>query len=122
MSSPSYAFGNAVYEFSPKGSLITQFGSTQASYGALSNPAGVAVGSASLVYVVQPDYGWITQFKPDGTYRSEFGLQSSAKNAGEDLEFPQGIAISAAGDIWVADSGNNRIVEYAPATSSKVPS
>jgi sugar lactone lactonase YvrE len=30
------------------------------------------------------------------------------------LDFPYGIALDAAGDVWVADFDNNRVVEYAP--------
>jgi sugar lactone lactonase YvrE len=104
VSSPSYADGNAVDEFAPSGALLASFGSTQASYGALSNTAGIALA----------DYGWISVFNPDTSFHSEFGLQSSAGAAGEDLEAPQGIAIGAAGEIFVADSGNNRIVEFTP--------
>jgi sugar lactone lactonase YvrE len=118
VSSPSYADGNAVYEFSRRGSLIRSFGSTQASYGALSNPAAIAVGGSGLLYVVQPDYGWVTVFKPDGNFSTEFGLQSSAATESEDLQSPQGIAIGPTGDIWVADTGNNRVVEYTPASAS----
>ncbi len=118
VSSPSYAEGNGVYEFAPDGSPITSFGQTQASFGALSNTAGIAIGSGGLVYVVQQDYGFVTVFNPSGTFDTEFGLQSSPAAASEDLESPQGIAIGSDGDIWVADSGNNRVVEYAPPTSS----
>lgn len=120
VSSPSYAVGNAVYEFSPAGSQTTTFGSTQASFGALSNTAGIAVTGSGLVLVVQQDYGWVTAFNPDGSFNTEFGLSGPVLGSapfGVNLEAPQGIAISAAGDIYVADSGNNRVVEYSPPPS-----
>jgi streptogramin lyase len=118
VSSPSYADGNAVYEFSPAGSLITSFGSTQASYGALSNPAAIALGHSGRIYVVQPDYSLVTVFNPDGSFHTEFGLKSRSGGDDADLESPQGIAISRTGDIWIADSGNNRVVEYGPTPAS----
>jgi sugar lactone lactonase YvrE len=123
VSSPSYADGNAVYEFSLTGTAITMFGSTQASFGALSNTAGIAVTASGLVLVVQQDYGWITAFNPDGSFNTEFGLQPGAGSASfsQSLEAPQGIAISLSGDIYVADSGNNRVVEYAPPPSWNEP-
>ncbi len=123
VSSPSYANGNAVYEFSLTGTAITMFGSTQASFGALSNTAGIAVTPAGLVLVVQQDYGWVTVFNPDGSFNTEFGLQADANPApfSQNLEAPQGIAISQSGDIYVADSGNNRVVEYAPPSSWDQP-
>ena len=44
VSSPSYADGNAVYEFAPDGTNLQYYGSTQAQYGAFSNTAGIAIG------------------------------------------------------------------------------
>jgi sugar lactone lactonase YvrE len=119
VSSPSYADGNAVYEFSPSGANITTFGTVQASFGAFSNTSGIVVTGSGLIVVVQQDYGWATAFDPDGSFNTEFGLQpgTGAAAAREDLEFPQGIAISPAGNIYVADSGNNRVVEYTPPPS-----
>jgi sugar lactone lactonase YvrE len=124
VSSPSYADGNAVYEFSRAGTPISSFGSTQASFGALSNTSGIAVTTSGLIVVVQQDYSWVTVFNPAGSFSTEFGLQPGSGGRadlelpqGPDLEFPQGIAISPAGNIYVADSGNNRVVEYTPPAS-----
>ena len=57
VSSPSYASGNQVYEFSPTGAQLLSFGSTQASYGALGNTGGIAIGPDGKVYVAQSDRG-----------------------------------------------------------------
>src|SRR6185312_17493514 len=43
----------------------------------------------------------------------------------EDLEIPQGLAIAATGPVWVADTGHDRIVQFAkvpgsPATGAPV--
>jgi phospholipase C len=121
VSSPGYAndnaagdvAGNTVREFSPAGAAIRSFGVTQSSYGALSNPAGLAVGPAGQVYVAQPDYGWVTVFSPAGRYAAEFGLPAGRGAGGRGLAFPEGLAVTAAGQIWVADSGNGRVAEYA---------
>jgi phospholipase C len=114
VSSPSYADGNAVYEFAPSGTQLLSFGATQASYGAMSNVGGIAVGPDGRIYVAQPDYGWVTVYNTDGSFYTEFGLQSDARQAAEDLAFPQDLAVAAGGDVWVADSGNGRVVEFAP--------
>ncbi len=120
VSSPGYGAnavgevaGNTVREFSPAGAAIRSFGVTQSSYGALSNPAGIAIGPAGQVYVAQPDYGWVTVFSPAGQYAAEFGLPSGPGGGGEGLAFPEGLAVTAAGQVWVADSGNGRVAEYA---------
>ncbi len=115
VSSPSYAAGNAVYEFSAAGRPLRSFGTTQAGYGDLGDTGGIAIGPAGRVYVAQPDYGWVSVFSRDGSFYTEFGLRSDPAQAGEDLEFPQGVAVTATGQIWVADSGNDRIAEFGPA-------
>jgi phospholipase C len=115
ISSPSYADGNVVYEFAPDGTSLQYYGSTQAEYGAFSNTAGIAIGPAGRIYVVNADYSLVTVLNPDGSFYTEFGLQPDPANAAEDLAFPQGIAVTANGTVYVADSGNGRVVEYAPA-------
>jgi phospholipase C len=117
VSSPSYADGNAVYEFAPDGTGLEYYGSTQAEYGAFSNTAGIAIGPAGRIYVVQPDYGFVTVLNPDGSFYTEFGLQSAAKARAENLAFPEGIAVTASGTVYVADSGNGRVVVYRPASA-----
>jgi phospholipase C len=114
VASPSYADGNAVYEFSPAGTQLLAFGAVQASYGAMSNVGGIAVGPDGRVYVTQPDYGWVTVYNPDGSFYTEFGPQANATHAGQDLAFPQDVAVGAGGQVYVADSGNGRIARFAP--------
>jgi phospholipase C len=115
VSSPSYAPGNTVDEFSAAGRPLRSFGITQAGYGDLGDTAGIAVGPGGRVYVAQPDYGWVSVFSPDGRFYTEFGLRSDPARSAEDLEFPQGLAVTPAGQVWVADSGHDRIAEFGPA-------
>jgi phospholipase C len=119
VSSPSYAPGNAVDEFSPAGRSLQSFGTTQAGYGDLGDTGGIAIGPAGRVYVAQPDYGWLSVFGRNGLFYTEFGLRSDPAQASEDLEFPQGLAVTAAGQVWVADSGDNRIAEFGPAAGPR---
>ena len=112
VSSRAYAPGNSVREFSPAGNQLRSFGTTQAGYGDLGDPRGIAVGPAGRIYVAQPDYGLVSVFSPAGRFYTEFGLQPGTGHADEDLEFPQGIAVTATGQVWVADSGHNRVVQF----------
>jgi phospholipase C len=112
VSSPAYAPGNSVREFSPSGHQLLSFGTTQAAYGDLSNPDGIAVGPGGRIYVAQPDFGLVSVFSPAGRFYTEFGLAAAPARAGEDLAFPQGVAVTAAGQVWVADSGHNRVVQF----------
>ena len=114
VASPSYADGNAVYEFSATGTQLQEFGAVQASYGAMSNVGGIAVGPDGRVYVAQPDYGWVSVYNTDGSFYTEFGLQSNPAHARQDLAFPQDLAVAPGGQVYVADSGNGRIAEFTP--------
>jgi len=114
VSSPSYASGNLLYEFTANGSALGTIGSTQASYGALSNPAGIALGPGGRIYVAQPDYGLVTVLGPGGGFGGQFGIQARTKLARRNLAFPQGLTITKGGTVFVADSGNGRIVVFAP--------
>jgi phospholipase C len=118
VSSPSYASGNQVYEFSPAGAQLRSFGGTQAGYGALGNTGGIAIGPGGKVYVAQSDYNLVSVFGPDGSFETEFGLQSHASDAAKNLAAPEGLAITASGDLVVADTGNDRLVEFSPAAGS----
>jgi phospholipase C len=122
VSSPSYADGNAVWEINPSlpasDNPVSYYGATQASYGAFSNTAGIALGQDGRIYVVQPDYGFVTVLNPDGSFYTEFGLRADPASGAEDLEFPYGIAVTADGTVYVADSGNGRVIEYSPAGHS----
>jgi phospholipase C len=114
VSSPAYAPGNSVQEFSPTGHQLRSFGTTQAGYGDLGDPGGIAIGPAGRIYVAQPDYGLVSVFSPAGRFYTEFGLQPGSGQADEDLEFPQGLVVTATGEIWVADSGHNRVAQFGP--------
>jgi phospholipase C len=121
VSSPSYAPGNSVYEFSPAGKRLRSFGTTQAGFGDLGDTGGIAVGPAGRIYVAQPDYGLVSVFSPAGLFYTEFGLQQGAGKTGEDLEFPQSLAVTFRGQVWVADSGRNLIAEFGSAPGSAAP-
>jgi phospholipase C len=112
--------GNSVREYSSSGRQLRSFGITQAGYGGLSNPGGLAVGPGGRIYVAQPDYGLVSVFSPAGRFYTEFGLGELAR-AADDLEFPQDVAVAATGQVWVADSGHNRVVQFDRVPGTPVP-
>jgi trimeric autotransporter adhesin len=80
----------------------------------LSNPAGIAVDSASSLYISDSgnnrirkvSNGVIATIAGDGA-RGLSGDNGPAANA--QLALPQGIAVDRAGNVYVADPGNSRI-------------
>jgi len=110
------------------GDVITFAGSTTAGFldgvGAaaqFSNPGGVAVDAAGNVYVADTFNNRIRKIATDGTVTTIAGNGTAgyddaggvALNA--QLYGPQGLAVDAQGNVFVADYGNNVIREITPA-------
>jgi len=76
-------------------------------------PSSVAISPAGNIYVAVPQYNQIWQINPNGTAVVLAGNGSPGSvdtNAGEaSFNSPSGIAVDAAGNIYVADTGNNLI-------------
>jgi phospholipase C len=118
VASASYTYGNGVYEYSPSGARLLAAESTQSGYGSFGDTGGIAIGADGNVYVAQPDYGLVSVYTPGGSFYTEFGLGSSAAAPGASLEFPQAVAVTSDGRVWVADSGRNRLTEFGPEDAS----
>ncbi|HEX7078188.1 MAG TPA: hypothetical protein VF363_07195 [Candidatus Eisenbacteria bacterium] len=88
----------------------------------LNSPRGIAVASNGDLYIgdrsnnkirkVTAATGIITTFAGTGTagYSGDGGAATAAK-----LKLPQGIHLTAAGDLYVADAGNNAVRKISPA-------
>jgi DNA-binding beta-propeller fold protein YncE len=101
---------------------VASFGSDGEAAGQLSAPSGMAVAADGSVYVADTGNDRVSVFGPDGTFRFAFaagvgpgGVCTSVcgRGTGGDapggLANPEGVAISGSGDVYVADTGNNRI-------------
>ena len=86
---------------------------------AFHNPAGVAVNAAGDIYVADSANNEIREVTPAGVVTTLAGSATagSADGTGAAASFydPQGVAVNASGDIYVADSGNNEIRMITPA-------
>jgi sugar lactone lactonase YvrE len=92
----------------------------------LCNPAGVALDSLGNLFVADQNnsrvLGYNTPFDPNPMANRVFGQGGSftsnfCNNAGlsaNSLCFPFGVAVDAADKLFVADSSNNRVLEYTP--------
>ncbi|MFI5608301.1 NHL repeat-containing protein [Amycolatopsis sp. NPDC051903] len=98
----------AVVHYDADGKVLGSIGGDRRSEsGGLANPAGVALNAGGDAFVTVPDHGWVAQFRTTGPYRTEFGTAGPGA-----LSFPLGIAVDAQGRIFVADTGNDRVVHF----------
>src|SRR5580658_1018435 len=115
--------GNAAIRMITAGGVVTTFaglpGSLGATDGTGSNalfyqPAGIAISSASNLYVADCFNNTVRQISPGGaviTLAGLAGTTGSADGPGSSARFwrPQGVAVSSAGTIYVADTANGAI-------------
>ena len=105
---------NQVVELSQANTVLNRIGSgTSSDLGGLSSPSDVALDGSGHLFVTDPDYSLAKEFETDGPYLNEFG----AVGPGE-LANAIAVAVAPDGQIFVADSGNGRIVEFTPAPAA----
>jgi sugar lactone lactonase YvrE len=81
-------------------------------------PRGVALDSAGNLYIT--DFARIRKVTPGGTISTYAGTDTPgfAGDGGPataaQLSFPQGVALDSAGNLYIADSNNNRIRKVTP--------
>jgi sugar lactone lactonase YvrE len=86
-------------------------------------PAGLAVDSAGSLYIADAANSLVRKVTPDGTISSVAGDAANQNSgyAGDQgpatsalLNFPHGVAVDSAGDLYIADFGNARIRKVTP--------
>ena len=117
---------NEIREITPAGVVTTFAGSTTAgaadgtgTAASFYGPEGVAVNAAGDVIVADTGNNEIREITPAGGVTTLAGstAQGHADGTGAAASFyqPGGVAVNAAGDVIVADTGNNEIREITPA-------
>ncbi len=118
---------------SPGSLSLMQFGYEDTVEGAFESPYGIALDSTGNIYVSDTGNNRIQEFDPGGNFMNMIGwgvaggvgletcttgctLGTSGSGDGE-LNAPRGIMIDAAGNINIADYGNNRVQKITPAGS-----
>jgi Mal s 1 allergenic protein-like len=98
-----------IFVYDPNtGALLSSFevpASHNAIFGLLSD-VQIAADSAGNVYVPVAPENEVLEYSPGGTLLKTF----TGSGAGA-LKEPTGVAVDSSGNLWVADSGNDRIVE-----------
>jgi tripartite motif-containing protein 71 len=70
-----------------------------------------------LTYVADTGHNRVLVYGPEGKLRAKFGADEAEGEAGrgnDEFDQPDAIAVNGAGDAYVADTANNRIVELGP--------
>lgn len=81
----------------------------------LSGPSAVAVDAAGNIYIADTGNNRVRLVTPDGTITTIAGTGDPGYNGASGaalevaLSHPAGLAVDGQGDVWVADTGNNRV-------------
>jgi streptogramin lyase len=68
------------------------------------HPTGIAHDAANHIYVCfTGSANTVREYANDGAYMKSFG---------SGLSQPNGVAVDPSGNVWIADSGNDRVLEY----------
>ena len=120
---------NRVRKVQPGGNLFTIAGNGNASYfgdggpatkASVNQPEGVAVDAAGNVYIADTLDNAVRKVTPDGMintlagtgtpgYSGDGGPANQAR-----LKLPRAVAVDAAGNVYVADTGNNQVRRIDP--------
>jgi sugar lactone lactonase YvrE len=119
-------WGNhSIRKISPSGETSTLAGvrepgfrDAQGSEARFREPNGIAVDAAGIAYVADTGNHAIRTITPDGTVRTlagsgEAGFTEGMGRAAR-FNLPFGIAVDGVGNVFVADTGNNRIRRITP--------
>ena len=80
--------------------------------GEFNHPRGVTTDGLGDLYVADSASNRIEKFGPDGRFQARFGRNGGDGSAGRargEFNDPRGLATDPAGNLYVADHGNNRV-------------
>ena len=111
---------NRIQAFDAAGNVVAAWGIAGRGAGYVTRPGGIAFAPDGGVAVADTFDHRIALFAADGTFAglrgqvSPFtGYATQGANPGQ-FSLPEGVAYDAAANLWVADTGNDRVVELAP--------
>ncbi len=109
---------NRVHRITNAGQFVMGWGIGGTEPGQFRSPIGIAADAAGHVYVVDHDNDRVQKFRVvhNGTaWEAQFvtAWGGTGTTAGKFLR-PYGIALDAAGNVWVADGGNSRLQKFGP--------
>jgi len=119
---------NRILKFNPDGTFIWALGAPTPTpestpgpgtptptppAGSFNNPYGITVDPYNNIYIADTSYHRIQKYNANGDYQSMWGEYGSADGKAQpQLDSPQGMSIDTSNNIYVADTGNNRIQRF----------
>jgi prepilin-type N-terminal cleavage/methylation domain-containing protein len=129
---------NRIEKFNSSGAYLTgigagyngvagSIGSSGSANGQFDLPFGIAIDASGNLWVTDGGNNRVQEFNSSGTWLQSIGgpspytcetspsgsIPACASGTGSgQFNDPQGIAIDASGNVWVADDGNNRVQEF----------
>jgi DNA-binding beta-propeller fold protein YncE len=103
-----------IQKFDPEGKFLSQVGGNGAGEGQFQEPWGVAVDAQGNVWVADTFNHRIQKFDPNLKFVLAFGKPTTDQHNPEADSFwgPRDVAIDPQGNVWVVDTGTNRVVKY----------
>jgi iron(III) transport system ATP-binding protein len=101
------AFNNRIQHFTDEGEYLGNFGDS-GDVG-LNYPYDLVRSASGDFYVVEYGGGRVSKFNSAGKLLGHFGETGSGPNQ---LSTPWGLTVDARNRVWVADTGNRRILEW----------
>jgi len=122
-----------VQKFTNNGTFLTRWGSPGTGAGQLDSANGIAVDGSGNVFVTERFADRVSKFDNTGTFLFTFGwgvkdgamafeictsgcqggYGGGGPNGDGELNLPLGVAVDNSGNVFVVDSGNSRIQEFA---------
>jgi DNA-binding beta-propeller fold protein YncE len=104
---------NDIQKFTPNGTFLMKWGSEGSEEGQFKIPYSLEFDEADKIYVADRGNNRIQKFYSNGTFISQWDrpLGMNGNNTEDQFGSPEDLAIDQrSGDIYVADTGNNRVV------------
>ncbi len=102
---------NRVQEFSAARAYITSFGSAGSGSGQLEGPKGVAIAASGTIFVTDTGNNRMEQWAP-GEPPGYTTAVTHYETPEIDFKEPDAVAVDPSSNVWVADSGHDRVVEF----------